>query len=174
MDHDIGLDGRRTIDPMADEETATAELYRLFSASGELLYVGISLSSAMGRLRRHRADQLWWGEVAITTVEHVPRDRVKQLEIEAIGWERPRYNKHHNPVHPPTARGVRAQPNLVTWEHAATLLPIDPGELGFLVTVGHIRKVEILGAEFLRGDDIAKIIDEGLPGEAFGLNRLTA
>lgn len=156
------------------DDAPTAELYRLFDAHGRLLYIGISLTAAMGRLRRHRQDQFWWDEVAITTIEKIPKADAREIERRAIILERPRYNKHHNPVRPTTPPLVHHRPALVSWERAEILLGLQPHEIGWLVTIGKIREVKIMGAEFLRADDIDDVITNGVEGEAFGLNRRLA
>lgn len=80
-------------------------LYRFFDASGDLLYIGITLNPA-GRWKQHREDKPWWEEVADITIETYPdRPSVLEAERKAIITERPRYNKTHNtdrPVGRPT------------------------------------------------------------------------
>lgn len=75
-------------------------LYRFFDASGDLLYIGITLNPA-GRWKRHREDKPWWEEIADITLETYP-DRPSVLEAErtAIIAEHPRYNKTHNTDRP--------------------------------------------------------------------------
>src|SRR5690606_8037782 len=71
-------------------------LYRLWSASGTLLYVGIT-DRGTEREKEHARTKEWWPEVHHVTVEPVlTRAELKHLEREAIRKERPRYNIHHN------------------------------------------------------------------------------
>lgn len=71
-------------------------LYRFFDASGDLLYIGITLNPA-GRWKQHREDKPWWEEVADITIEtHPDRPSVLEAERKAIIAEHPRYNKTHN------------------------------------------------------------------------------
>jgi hypothetical protein len=94
--------------------TRDEQLYRLFAASGELLYVGISISTA-GRMGQHRAAQPWWSDVARIEVESLPgMDRRQALEHEAavIIAERPLHNVVHSPRRqprptPPSPRPLR-------------------------------------------------------------------
>jgi hypothetical protein len=67
------------------------DLYRHFSASGELLYVGIS-KSAIGRLRTH-AKAEWASKISRIEIEQFP-DRATALAAErcAIRTEKPLHN----------------------------------------------------------------------------------
>lgn len=78
------------------EDIAQA-LYRFFDASGELLYVGITMNP-VGRWASHRTEKPWWSEVATITLEsHPSREAVERAERDAIRAERPRYNVAHHP-----------------------------------------------------------------------------
>lgn len=81
--------------------TSTA-VYRFHGASGDLLYVGITLNPT-SRFRRHRRGN-WWAEVATITIENHPdRASAALAEIAAIKAEKPRYNiQHTQPVDLPT------------------------------------------------------------------------
>jgi predicted GIY-YIG superfamily endonuclease len=74
----------------------TQQLYRLYNADDELLYIGISLS-AINRMTQHKANQPWWFEVATIKVEthEVDREAIATMEREAIIGECPRYNVVH-------------------------------------------------------------------------------
>lgn len=85
-------------------------LYRFFDASGDLLYIGITLNPA-GRWKQHREEKPWWEEVADITIETYPdRPSVLEAERSAIIAEHPRYNKTHNTpraqAHRPESRFV--------------------------------------------------------------------
>jgi prevent-host-death family protein len=68
-------------------------LYRLFSAAGRLLYVGIS-SNPDERLKQHASTAPWWKEVASHAVErHPDRAAAAAAELEAIKTEGPQYNR---------------------------------------------------------------------------------
>jgi ribosome-binding protein aMBF1 (putative translation factor) len=70
------------------------DLYRHFSASGELLYVGIS-NSTLQRLGSHRSSD-WISEIARIEIERFPDKSAARLaEREAIRSEKPRYNVVH-------------------------------------------------------------------------------
>ena len=67
-------------------------LYRLYDASGDLLYVGISLNH-LNRITRHRR-QHWGPRIARYTVEWFPnREAAKTAERHAIHHEDPIYNR---------------------------------------------------------------------------------
>lgn len=71
-------------------------LYRFWSASGQLLYVGISANPG-SRWKQHRDDKPWWMEVANVTLEHFySREAVEAAERTAIINEQPRYNIVHS------------------------------------------------------------------------------
>jgi len=78
---------------MNDETTA---LYRFFSKSDELLYIGIS-NCIPRRFDQHGDTKPWYTQVARMTVEHHP-NRTKALIAEkaAIHAEKPKYNIQHN------------------------------------------------------------------------------
>lgn len=68
------------------------DLYRHFDASGELLYVGISLS-AIGRLAQHKRRASWASQIANVTIETFPtRKEALRAEAQAIVTENPKYN----------------------------------------------------------------------------------
>jgi predicted GIY-YIG superfamily endonuclease len=83
-------------------------LYRFYDDSGQLLYIGISMTP-WERFRQHRADKPWWDEIATITKEnHNSREEVLSAEKEAIKAERPMHNVQHNRAQA-TRRGVRRQ-----------------------------------------------------------------
>lgn len=69
------------------------DLYRFYDDSGALLYVGISLHTAV-RMMDHKRDKSWWPEVASITVEHheISRYDATRLERRTIHTEGPRHN----------------------------------------------------------------------------------
>lgn len=80
------------------------ELYRHFDASGRLLYVGISLSTAH-RMGQHRNTSEWSHRVRTITIEHFPtREAALDAETEAIRTERPAFNKMGRVYGPGTCR----------------------------------------------------------------------
>jgi len=73
-------------------------LYRFYSATGQLLYVGITMSPPK-RFAQHSKDKSWWGEVSGITVEtFISREELELAERRAIQVERPKYNVVHNGV----------------------------------------------------------------------------
>jgi hypothetical protein len=71
-------------------------LYRLWSASDELLYVGITDRGHL-REREHARSKPWWPEVHHATYEPVDtRAELRYREAEAIRNGRPKYNIQHN------------------------------------------------------------------------------
>lgn len=72
---------------------ASTALYRLFDASGRLLYVGITFD-VTARMRSHSKIQDWWPLVATRTEEWFPtRDDAEIAEERAINDEMPVFNK---------------------------------------------------------------------------------
>ena len=79
---------------------ATA-LYRLYDATGALLYVGITTSLKV-RMAQHAADKSWWPEVTRKTVTWCDdRAEAAKAELVAIRAERPLHNI--SPAAPPLA-----------------------------------------------------------------------
>lgn len=99
---------------------APTALYRLYSATGDLLYVGIT-DHLKVRLAAHAKDKTWWSQVARKTVEwHPGKPEAEAAEAAAIRTEKPahniiepgpvgtgerrRYERHRSPLvgwHPP-------------------------------------------------------------------------
>jgi predicted GIY-YIG superfamily endonuclease len=74
----------------------TTSLYRFYSGSGELLYIGIT-NRIPRRLNEHSDEKPWYHEVARITVEHLPDRRTAlRAETHAIKNERPKFNIQHN------------------------------------------------------------------------------
>lgn len=86
-------------------------LYRFYSTTGELLYVGITLDPG-ARWKAHSKDKPWWADVARVTIEEHP-DRVSVLEAErtAIIAEKPLHNVVHN-TSPRDPLAALYEPNL--------------------------------------------------------------
>lgn len=71
-------------------------LYRLYSAQGELLYVGIA-DNIPTRLKQHSKDKPWWPQVASTAFQQfTTRAEAEAAEKRAIQTERPVHNVVHN------------------------------------------------------------------------------
>lgn len=87
----------------------TAHVYRCYSATDELLYVGIT-SMPSTRWKNHNYKSVWWRECdRIELGAAVPRDEALRQEREAITAERPRYNRQRvADVHRP--RVIRVAP----------------------------------------------------------------
>lgn len=77
---------------------ARTELYRHLDASGRLLYVGISLSTAI-RLMAHRHSSPWFDQIANITIERFDsREAALHAETMAIITEKPIYNLDQTPT----------------------------------------------------------------------------
>lgn len=84
--------------PVEPEPPRPGVVYRLWSASGELLYIGMSQRGPWlhDRLLAHRAG-VWGDEINHETVEDFPtRDQALAAEALAIRAERPKHNIAHN------------------------------------------------------------------------------
>jgi hypothetical protein len=89
------------------EGAAPIALYRLYSADGALLWVGIT-HSLRERLAKHAEDKPWWAEVAHKTVAWCSSQReAERAEADAIRTEEPRYNIRHKPVPKPVRQSKR-------------------------------------------------------------------
>jgi predicted GIY-YIG superfamily endonuclease len=96
---------------IADAPTA---LYRLYSAAGDLLYVGITDHLKL-RLAAHAKDKPWWGQVARKTVTwHPSKDEAAAAEAQAIHEERPAHNAME-PAPDGNSRHGRNRHALVGW-----------------------------------------------------------
>lgn len=69
-----------------------AAVYRLYSATGDLLYVGIA-DNPEARFKGHERKQFWWREVVTREVTWYPgRAEAEAEEERAITFDEPRYN----------------------------------------------------------------------------------
>lgn len=67
-------------------------LYRFYSKTGQLLYVGITMNVEQ-RFQAHRHTKAWWDTVVGITLEHYPnREELAAAERRAIEVERPLHN----------------------------------------------------------------------------------
>jgi DNA-binding transcriptional regulator YiaG len=97
---------------MKDKPT---QLYRAYDRNGDLLYVGISLST-INRASQHQRDAAWFSEMARMEVELFDtREAAVAAEQIAIKTEEPKHNVCHN--RPPPEAYVAPSPG----EFRATL-----------------------------------------------------
>lgn len=76
-------------------------LYRFYSDTGQLLYVGITMNPAQ-RFKSHRGTKDWWGDVSGISIEHYgSREDLANAERRAIRVERPMHNVAHTKTKPP-------------------------------------------------------------------------
>lgn len=81
-------------------------LYRFYSATGQLLYVGITANPPT-RFKAHRHTKDWWSEVVGITLEnYATREDLANAERRAIQVERPLHNVVHA-KRPGPARALR-------------------------------------------------------------------
>lgn len=79
---------------MSDIETQQTAVYRLYSADGQLLYVGLTNNTDV-RFRWH-AQMSWWCRVARKDVQwHPDRGTARRCEAQAIKEEGPALNAMH-------------------------------------------------------------------------------
>lgn len=68
------------------------QVYRLWDASGGLLYVGQTIEGTK-RLRAHEKEKPWWGDVASVTWQNcATKEEMDEVELRAIREENPRHN----------------------------------------------------------------------------------
>ena len=109
-------------------------LYRLYDANDELLYVGIS-KSALKRLGEHYQTKEWADQIATMTIEQYPdRNSVEKAEQTAISKENPVHNKRRQQLVAKTPRQL--------WELATSNERIMVGHL--LNVVAHELRNERL------------------------------
>lgn len=73
----------------------THVLYRFYSATGQLLYIGITMNPPE-RFKSHRDSKEWWKLVSGITVEnYLSREELAQAERRAIQVEHPLHNVVH-------------------------------------------------------------------------------
>jgi len=78
--------------PRCSRDIGLTCLYRLYSSDGTLLYVGVA-NDPIRRMKEHRANRDWFGEVAGIRFEtHATRREAEDAEAEAIRAEHPRHN----------------------------------------------------------------------------------
>lgn len=104
----------------SDSTDSPNVLYRFFSRTGQLLYVGITMNPPE-RFKAHSQTKVWWAQVAgITCESYDNRADLLAAERRAIQIERPEHNVVHNgkakldkaPSHSQTDRGGSAHPAL--------------------------------------------------------------
>jgi predicted GIY-YIG superfamily endonuclease len=106
------------------DESPTA-LYRLYAASGDLLYIGIS-NNLKVRFAEHAADKHWWPEVARKTAEwHATWEGADEAETLAIRAEKPIHNKRKNPSYRVRQRSVPGAMETVSGSAVAELVLSD-------------------------------------------------
>jgi hypothetical protein len=78
--------------PTNSRRSYPADLYRVYDASGDLLYVGIAVN-VFNRMRGHRREAAWWPLADTGTVERYPkRFDAQRAESRAIRSEHPKFN----------------------------------------------------------------------------------
>ncbi|WP_282026877.1 hypothetical protein [Limimaricola cinnabarinus] len=81
--------------PKRNVVNGPTQLYRHYSSTGELLYVGISLS-ALRWLAQHNGKAHWASQIARVEIESYPtRTAALEAEREAIILQRPKHNIVH-------------------------------------------------------------------------------
>lgn len=100
-------------------------LYRFYSATGQLLYVGVTMNPPT-RFKDHKRDKEWWSMVAGITVETYPdRAAVLDAECRAIKIEHPQYNVQHNSR---TTEIKKPVPTRLVWTCDECHRPINAGD----------------------------------------------
>lgn len=96
-------------------------LYRLYDASDQLLYVGIT-NNLERRWREHRRDRrdTWWPDVTHKVIEWLPSRRAAQaVERQVVQAEKPVYNVLHSPDRP---TGLQTIPRPANFGDASIIL----------------------------------------------------
>ena len=91
--------GRRHSLDLQPVKGSLTTLYRLFDASGRLLYVGITSRNPIDRLRAHSRTRWWWEQAVSVRLEHFhSREEAQAAESAAIKDEHPAYNVAGVPI----------------------------------------------------------------------------
>lgn len=96
-------------------------LYRFYSDTGQLLYVGITMNPSQ-RFQSHKHTKDWWGDVVGITLQHYDnRDELAAAEKRAIEVERPMHN-----ISRPKLAGSRPAsiPDSTPWGEPEPAVPI--------------------------------------------------
>lgn len=81
---------------MTSPRANTNTLYRFYSSTGQLLYIGITMNPP-ARFKSHEGSKDWWSTVSGITVEsYGDRTMLAAAERRAIQVEKPKYNIVHN------------------------------------------------------------------------------
>lgn len=113
-------------------------LYRFYSATGQLLYVGITVNPP-ARWKKHRESKEWWCEVVGITLETYPnRGALQDAERRAIRVERPLHNIVHAKQKPPKKVPPVVTP-LTTPPQPPVATPPEPIPYEFLFGHGPYR-----------------------------------
>lgn len=96
------------------------DVYRVFDASGSLLYVGCSVN-VFARLKEHRKWAVWWADAVRGSVHRYPdRQHALGVEARAIRDEKPRDNcvlEAHWGRHHGSSAEVVEEPMSLIWEN---------------------------------------------------------
>lgn len=145
-------------------------LYRHFDRDGNLLYVGVSLST-ISRLSQHKDASHWFAEIARVTIESfADRPLALVAEREAISKENPR----HNLMRPTTkmvkqSRADQSRTDLVqritqfnptySLDEAARALSVGRTAIERLIANGRIGWVQIGGRKRITGWQLIEFLE---------------
>ena len=116
-------DSHATLSNDSATDTRPASLYRLFSRTGELLYVGMTLNF-FSRLDNHRSGKPWWLDVrTVTVIPYPTRREAEDAERAAIIHERPKWNEQ---IRQP---GIARKPRNDQAPHPAAKADLPPCEV---------------------------------------------
>ena len=135
-------------------------LYRHFNKIGELLYIGISMSS-MHRLGEHSRNATWFKNIATISLEHFSTmSQAREAEKTAIWFEKPKHNIQHN-QNPKNQNPKTLAPLL-----QGPLIPEDYIPDNMKGT--HLRLIHVMEYTTLSKSLITKIIEhDGFPAGKF-------
>lgn len=115
-------------------------LYRFYTKTGQLLYVGITMDPA-NRFKSHRGHKLWWSDVAGITLEHYEtRTELANAERRAIQVEHPLHNVVRAKPRPQPITQPKPQPPLVEPSSPAALFSMSPQERHFDSRYGFVSE----------------------------------
>jgi predicted GIY-YIG superfamily endonuclease len=139
---------------------STHALYRFYSDTGQLLYIGIT-NNPGHRFSQHQTSKPWWHEVAGISVERYnTRAAALAAERRAISVERPKYNKQRPSIRrqPVDRRPVGRR---LVWVCQECRQPISDGDGYIHVDRAAVQQAEAETAEWYKKYDTSLGVNLG-------------
>lgn len=140
--------------------TPQHSLYRFYSDTGQLLYVGRTINPGQ-RFTDHARTKTWWPEVRGITVQDYPdADTLAAAERRAIDVEQPAYNLQR-PKLRPTAQASPTRDLVWICEHCTQ--PVDDGTGYLHINLTEVHQAEVAEAKLGEYVDIDQLLEIRTP-----------